>query len=393
MMIILFHLFQKLLTVIFATLLSLSLLILGVVVKLNKTMTAFLLFSLSFSCNVRADASLATNTFTSELSGVINRKLISLGADAAAISATLSGYSRAAASFASNYAASIGISSSAMTWSTLAYGLGVTTVSIGIYAVGKPFAEEIAKLALEKNGYNAFFSTPAMSSGSKVWIGGLSSCGVATSTSPFSTASQLLNCLPADSSPSLTRSYYTPKKSIGSLEGYTFYYISKYNGRWSESPLYVYSSVLGSDSDTYCDQGQVLFTPSGGSSSCIAAVTENPFSSDYSTPVISGNNLASQDIADILNGLTKQLDGLSSYDGVSSSSLYFTASDVDNYRSTVDMSGGDSGGFTGTGEIAIPPTPEGDTESSGGKYTPPVVDPDFTPVSGNGSSGSSGGTG
>ncbi|EJV3499282.1 hypothetical protein ABKE14_004996, partial [Escherichia coli] len=86
-----------------------------------------------------------------------------------------------------------------MTWSTLAYGLGVTTVSIGIYAVGKPFAEEIAKLALEKNGYNAFFSTPAMSSGSKVWIGGLSSCGVATSTSPFSTASQLLNCLPADS--------------------------------------------------------------------------------------------------------------------------------------------------------------------------------------------------
>ncbi|ENY6805973.1 TPA: hypothetical protein ACHLCG_004928, partial [Escherichia coli] len=69
--------------------------------KLNKTMTAFLLFSLSFSCNVRADASLTTNTFTSELSGVINRKLISLGADAAAISATLSGYSRAAASFAS----------------------------------------------------------------------------------------------------------------------------------------------------------------------------------------------------------------------------------------------------------------------------------------------------
>ncbi|HFP0627862.1 TPA: hypothetical protein ACHLAZ_005446, partial [Escherichia coli] len=146
------------------------------------------------------------------------------------------------------------------------------------------------------------------------------------------------------------------------------------------------------DSDTYCDQGQVLFTPSGGSSSCIAAVTENPFSSEYSTPSVSGNNLASQDIADILNGLTKQLDGLSSYDGVSSSSLYFTASDVDNYRSTVDMSGGDSGGFTGTGEIAIPPTPEGDTESSGGKYTPPVVDPDFTPVSGNGSSGSSGGT-
>ncbi|HHE2878649.1 TPA: hypothetical protein ACO4FV_004888, partial [Escherichia coli] len=84
---------------------------------------------------------------------------------------------------------------------------------------------------------------------------------------------------------------------------------------------------------------------------------------------------ASQDIADILNGLTEQLDGLSEYRGISSFLLKYSSADVDNYRSTVDLRIGDSASFTESGVIAIPPTPGGDTSNSGGKYTPPVIDP------------------
>ncbi|HGV2747781.1 TPA: hypothetical protein ACNCHH_005468, partial [Escherichia coli] len=98
-----------------------------------KNISVSLLYVLLTNHAYAETATLTTTTFSSELSGIINRKLSAMGASASSISATLSGYSRAAASFASNYAASAGISASAMSWSTLAYGLGVTTVSLGIY--------------------------------------------------------------------------------------------------------------------------------------------------------------------------------------------------------------------------------------------------------------------
>ncbi|HCO0214644.1 TPA: hypothetical protein N7D18_005097, partial [Escherichia coli] len=316
-----------------------------------KNISVSLLYVLLTNHACAETATLTTTTFSSELSGIINRKLSAMGASASSISATLSGYSRAAASFASNYAASAGISASAMSWSTLAYGLGVTTVSLGIYAAGKPFAEEVAKLVLDKNGYNAFYYTPAMSAGVKAWHGGFDNCYV-TSTSPFSAAARVIQCLPPEEKSSLQSSYYTPPKSDVDNEWYRFYYAYYFRGSWSQSSFVFWSVTLSEDS-VFCDNGQVLFY-SDGNSTCEAATTENPFSSSLHVPSFSGNNLASQDIADILNGLTEQLDGLSEYSGISSFLLKYSSADVDNYRSTVDLRIGDSASFTESGVIAIP---------------------------------------
>ncbi|ELV5673005.1 hypothetical protein SHH13_004054, partial [Escherichia coli] len=338
--------------------------------RFNKILSLFLLSSCSFNVMAFSDVDkggqIRATGFQSELSGILTTRLLSLGADAATVAFVVKAYSQTAADFVVSYAARSGVAIGSMTWANLAYGLGVTAASVGLYALGKPVAESFARMALSANGYDVTFATPAMTaSDHNYWCGIISNGSGVYSTSPWSALARMKDA-----------KYPGYSVSYSSLESRTATWYLALPGKPDDPGAVIqvgFNSgcpldlLNGSDDYPLCDNGEIAVQSEGATAYACEKATTEPVSFTGGT---GGLTLDSSSVADVLNALSREA-GQAGY--VNGSGLTFTSEDVDSWRSHNDFSS-DSTGFTDTSSgLGLPATSQGDTADSGGTYSPPVA--------------------
>ncbi|ECC9415200.1 hypothetical protein DPP11_26730, partial [Salmonella enterica subsp. enterica] len=117
-----------------------------------------------------ADAYAIVTPFQSEVSGILRQKLDDLRVSTAVAVATMEAFSETSVSYAAALATEYGTTLASMSWGSVAYGLGLPSLSV---VVGSGIGVFTAKVMLHKNGYDLVFPEPAMSPASSTgyWWG------------------------------------------------------------------------------------------------------------------------------------------------------------------------------------------------------------------------------
>ncbi|EIR1682537.1 hypothetical protein LWM50_005021, partial [Salmonella enterica] len=278
---------------------------------------------LSFSSY--ADAQAIVTPFQSEVSGILRQKLDDLRVSTAVAVATMEAFSETSVSYAAALATEYGTTLASMSWGSVAYGLGLPSLSV---VVGSGIGVFTAKVMLHKNGYDLVFPEPAMSPASSTgyWWGVYRAPSEKTvytvvATNPWSAVNNLYSFVKTENRCALLPDGISYSSSVAS-----FGYFVVCPGHYDPDVLtYEPESVTAnfslkypvvSGQPLYCDRGQVAVA-ADGVFKCQAAA-EGSFFSPMHGYGINGGHLAKGSLAAVINGVVGQMSSssLSDYKGV-----------------------------------------------------------------------------